>query len=195
MSSWGLGGPVFCIKVTAMAKTRHKKETEAAGLAKKFQRMSVAVFSSTAGLKVKDVNTLRSTLRAAGIDHRVAKKTIIRRALASAGLEKIDLGAVTESFSVTFGYADEVAPAQLLAQFAKTHESLKFLGGIMGGTFMTAERVQALSRLPSRDELRGQLVGTIAAPLSGFVSVLVGNVRGLVRTIDGYRQQRVVTGL
>lgn len=173
-----------------MAKTRQQKIDEAAALSDKLQRMKVAVFSTTAGLKVKDVNALRSILRKEGIDHVVSKKTVLQRALTAAQLERIDISPIAQSFAVTFGYDDEVTPAKLLAQFAKTHEPLKFVGGILDGALVDAASVTALSKLPTRMELRGQLVGTIAAPISGFLNVLIGNVRGLVRALDQIRASR-----
>lgn len=173
-----------------MAKTRVKKELESSALTERLQKMKVAVLTTTAGLKVKDMTELRTALRAEGVEYVVAKKTLVRRALSAAKLEQVDLSPVDSSFSLTFGYDDEVTPAKLLAQFAKTHEALKFLGGILDGAFVDAERMKQLAKLPSRDQLRGQVVGTIAAPLSGFVSVLAGNLRGLVRVLDAVRQKQ-----
>lgn len=176
-----------------MAKTRAKKTSEVQTLVEKLQRMKSAVFTTTAGLRVKDVNELRLLLRAAGVDYVVAKKTIFRRALETAKLSGIDVSGVNQSFAITFGYEDEVAPAKLLAQYAKTHEVVKFVGGILNGALAEADQMTTLSKLPSRQELRAQVVGTIAAPLSGFVNVLVGNLRGLVRVLDQVRERRAST--
>ncbi|MBI5405333.1 MAG: 50S ribosomal protein L10, partial [Candidatus Kerfeldbacteria bacterium] len=107
-----------------MAKTRVKKELESSALTERLQKMKVAVLTTTAGLKVKDMTELRTALRAEGVEYVVAKKTLVRRALSAAKLEQVDLAPVDSSFSLTFGYDDEVTPAKLLAQFAKTHEAL-----------------------------------------------------------------------
>lgn len=173
-----------------MAKTRPQKEIEVQELTDRLQRMKVAVFATNSGLKVKDVTALRSQLRQNQIDFMVAKKTLLKRALAAANMSDLDVSGIQTSFGLAFGFADEVAPAKLLAQFAKTHENLKLLGGILNGSFMPAEQMNALAKLPTRDQLRGQLVGTLAAPLSGLVNVLVGNLRGLVRVIDAVRERR-----
>ncbi len=133
-------------------------------------------------------------LRRAGVDYTVAKKTLVARALQAASLEHLDFSsALSTSFSLAFGYDDEVLPARLLAQFAKTHESVQFLGGVVDGSFLTAAQMQQFSKLPSRDGLRSQLVGTLAAPVSGFVAVLGGTLRSFVRVLDGYRQNRAAT--
>lgn len=173
-----------------MAKSKAKKTSEVTTLTDKLRRMKVAVLSANAGLKVKDSTALRATLRQAGVDYMVVKKTLLKRALAAADLSSIDVSGIQASFSLAFGFDDEVTPAKLLAQFAKTHESLTFLGGILNQSFVSAEQMTALAKLPTRDQLRGQLIGTIAAPLSCLVNVLVGNLRGLVRVIDAVRERR-----
>lgn len=173
-----------------MAKSRQRKEEEVRQLAEKLRRMKVAVFSSTSGLKVKDATGLRTILRAAGVEYIVVKKTLLRRALDASNFGDIDVAGIREGFGLALGYDDEVTPAKLLGQFSKTHESMKFIAGILGGRRLDAREVEALSRLPSHDQLRRQLVGTIAAPLYGLVNVLVGNLRGLVRVIDAVRERR-----
>ncbi len=177
-----------------MAKSRPKKELEVEKLVTRLNRMKVAVVTSTSGLNVKGTNELRTALRTAGIDYVVAKKTLVRRALEQAKLaDTVDLKPLAESFALSFGYEDEVTPAKVLAKFAKTHETVKFLGGVMERSFVTSEQVTMLASLPSTDELRARLVGSIASPLSGFVRVLNGNLTGLVRVLDGYRSKRAET--
>jgi large subunit ribosomal protein L10 len=84
-----------------------------------------------------------------------------------------------------FNSEDEVAPAQNLQAFAKTNPTLEFVGAITAdGQFMSAEDVKALANLPSKEQLRAMLVGTIAAPLSGFVNVLSGNIRGVLNVLN-----------
>lgn len=172
-----------------MAKLRAKKEAEVAVLAEKLRSMKSAVLSTTSGLKVKDSTELRTALRNAGVDYLVAKKTLLRRALKEASFEHIDLGRVASSFSIAFSNEDEVAAAKALAKFKRTHETLEFLGGILDGAYVDGTRIMELALLPSKDELRARLVGTIAAPLSCFLSVLSGNLRGLVRVLHGRQEQ------
>lgn len=173
-----------------MAKSRQKKDAESAALTERFRKMKVTVLTTTSNLKVKDMTELRSSLRAENIEYVIAKKTLVSRALKDAGLGQIDVSPINSGFSLAFGYDDEVAPAKLLAQFAKTHESVLFLGGILDGVFVEADRMKQLAKLPSRDELRARVVGTIAAPISGFVNVLAGNLRGFVRVLNAIREQR-----
>ncbi|MBI4426296.1 MAG: 50S ribosomal protein L10 [Candidatus Kerfeldbacteria bacterium] len=173
-----------------MAKTRQRKEQEVSALTDRLQRMKVTVFATNAGLNVKDMTKLRSLLREHNVDFIVAKKTLLKRALGAADLSNVDVSKIQRSFAAAFGFDDEVTSAKLLAQFAKTHETLTFVGGILNGSFISAEQVKDLAQLPTRDQLRGQLVGTIVGPLSGFINVMVGNLRGLVRVIDAVRTSR-----
>jgi large subunit ribosomal protein L10 len=77
-----------------------------------------------------------------------------------------------------------------MADFAKTHPSIELKGAIDSeGVVMDEAQVKQLASLPSKEQLRGQLVGTIAAPLSGFVNVLSGNIRGLVNVLNAREQQ------
>lgn len=173
-----------------MAKSREKKLNEATALAEKLGRMKVTVLTTTSGLKVKDSNALRTLLRKEGIDHIVAKKTLIRRALEQSGLRSVDLAPVTQSMALSFGYDDEVAPARVLASFARTHDSLKFLGGIVEGSFVTSDTVKVLASLPGKPEMQARLIGTIAAPLSGFARVLQANITGFIRALHAMSEKK-----
>ena len=91
--------------------------------------------------------------------------------------------------ALAIGFDDEIAPAKVIFQYAKTHDALEIAGGITSdGTYLTATEVKALAQLPSREQLLGQLVGTIAAPLSGFVGVLGANVRSIVQVLSAISQ-------
>lgn len=173
-----------------MAKSREKKSKETEILVDRLRRMKVAVITATAGLTVKDVNGLRSQLRKSGIDYLIAKKTLIRRALKETGLDRVSVDEISGSFSIAFGYDDEITAAKLLHQFAKTHEALKFYGGILEGSFTGPDAMLALAKLPGKDGLRSQLVGTMTAPVSGFVRVLAGNLQGLLRVLAAHHEQR-----
>lgn len=176
-----------------MAKSRHDKEIEEQVLVDKLRRMKVAVLTSVDGLRVQDSNELRSLLRKAGVEYVVAKKTMLKRALQEASLDHISLDGITRGVALSFGYSDEVTPAQLVAQFAKTHEVITWYGGIMGSVMVDGDRMKLLASLPSRDELRAQVVYTIAAPLYGFVHVLSGTLHSVVNVLKSYHTAKEST--
>ena len=83
-----------------------------------------------------------------------------------------------------------MAPAKILEQFSKTNGAVKIIGGVIERKFITAAEVIALAKLPSKQELLAKLVGTINAPISGFVNVLAGNLRGFVQVLNAIKDQK-----
>ncbi len=168
-----------------MAITREKKETIIVNVSELAESSKLIVFANYSGLSVANMQALRAQAKENGVKVIIAKNRLIKLALAKS--EKFgvsDQGFLTGQLLLAAG-DDEVAPAQTLANFAKTQPSLEIIGALDGsGQVLEADRVKALAALPSKDMLRGQLVGTIAAPLSGLVNVLSGNLRGLINVIN-----------
>ncbi|MBI3290784.1 50S ribosomal protein L10 [Candidatus Falkowbacteria bacterium] len=107
-----------------------------------------------------------------------------------AGIADTDPKTFNKGVATVFGYEDEVAPARVIQTFAKNHEALNTVGGILEGRFVGPEKIIELSRLPSRDELLAKVVGSINAPISGFVNVLAGNLRGLVGVLSAIKDSK-----
>jgi len=168
-----------------MAKTRQQKEQTVAGLIDAFRAMKSAVFVNYQGLKVKEADELRRSADKEKVAYTVAKKTLLDKALKSAGAS-FDAKALQGMIGVATA-EDEVAAAKLLVEFGKTHEALKVLGGVVDGKIVDVTAIKALASLPSKQQLLGQLVGTINAPLSGLVNVLAGNIRGLVNVLNAIK--------
>ena len=166
-----------------MPKTRVQKEAILATTVDRLQRSASVVFVSVQGVKVGQMESMRDALFPAGVQLQVAKNNLFQLALDQIKVE-VPAELLSQPVGMVFGYDDAVAAAKLMAPFAKEVEALNLLGGIMDGRFMTAAEVQALATLPSREQLYGQLVGTLAAPLSGLVNVLQGNIRGLVTVLS-----------
>lgn len=172
-----------------MPKTRTEKEAVIQKLAEGLSKMRSAVFANYEGLKVKEIEELRRTLKKEGIDYTVAKKTLLRLAAKQAG-KAIDPKGITGNFATVISFEDEVAPARILAKFAKDHEALKLVAGILEDRLIDAKAVIALSKLPSKTELLAKLVGTMNAPALGFVNVLAANLRGLVYVLNAIKASK-----
>ncbi len=166
-----------------MAKSRQQKEVSLKQFQDHVGTMKVAVFAATDGLTVKDNTQLRKNLREAGVSFVGVKKTLLKKALESAGLDAAPLAAFRGNAAVAFGIADEVQPASLIHAFAKTNKNLKFMGGILNGNWMTAAEVTNLAKLPGKQELIARVVWTIKAPLTNFAGVLAGPMRGFVQVL------------
>lgn len=148
------------------------------------------VFATYEKLPVSEVEKLRRDAKKQGARYAVAKKTLLTHALKEAGIE-IDAKSIEGNFATVVGVEDEVAPAKLVAAFAKEHESMKIVGGMLEGKSVDAKAVVALSKLPGKQELLGKLVGTLQAPIGGFVNVLAGNLRGLVTVLKAVQEKKV----
>jgi large subunit ribosomal protein L10 len=101
----------------------------------------------------------------------VAKKTLLSVAFKQAGVN-VNPRELDGNIGVAFGYDDSIGAMKLMGDFAKKYEALKIIGGVFEGKFIGAAEAIALSKLPSKQELLGQLVGQLQAPISAFVRVL-----------------------
>ncbi len=164
--------------------TRNQKHELVKELIEKIKAAKSVVFVDFKGLKVKDATILKRSLRAAGVEYVVVRKTLIDIALKNAGIEGANIAKVEGQVALSLSNLDEVAAAKIIDTFAKTNENVKMLGGVLGTQLMNADEVKALAKVPSKEQLLGQLVGTLNAPISGFVNVLAGNLRGLVQVLN-----------
>ncbi len=171
-----------------MPKSRSQKEVLLASLQQKLAGKAV-VFTQYQGLTVKELTDLRAQLRQRGADYTVTRNTLLRKALESAEIE-IPAEILDVQLAVAASATDEVEPSRAVVTFAREHEALKVLGAIVDGAFVGEATVRALAALPSRDELYAKVVGSVAAPLRGLVTVLGGNLRGLVSVLNQYQQQK-----
>jgi large subunit ribosomal protein L10 len=174
-----------------MALTKDQKNTIVSDTAKLLSEAKMTVVASYPGTTVSSIQTLRKQARENGTTIRVIKNRLVIKALSQTeNLKDIPTTAITGQLLYAFNNEDEVAPAQVIANFAKTSPTLEFIGAFTAeGQFLGTDDVKALASLPTKDQLRGQLVGTIAAPLSGFVNVLAGNVRGVLNVLTARSKQ------
>ncbi|HLD17793.1 MAG TPA: 50S ribosomal protein L10 [Patescibacteria group bacterium] len=173
-----------------MAKSRQQKEADVEEFTEKFRRMKGGAFISVHGFTMKDADALRAKGKAAGVDVAVAKKTILKLAADQAGISGFDPSVFDGSILAAFSFDDEVAGARLLASLAKEKDQMKLLGGILEHVSIDAVQVKNLSALPGKRELLGRVLGSIQSPVSGFVNVLAGNIRGLVTVLHAIQEEK-----
>lgn len=165
------------------------KQAIVAEIKEKLEKSQVAILTDYRGLNVADITELRRQLREEGIDYQVLKNTLTKRAVDELGYE-----GVTEFLegptAVAFSYEDPVAPAKILANFAKENKKLELKAGILDGKLLSLERIKSLADLPSEEVLLAQVAGAFAAPLTSFASVLQGNLRNLVYVLEAVREQK-----
>ncbi|TSC52979.1 MAG: large subunit ribosomal protein L10 [Parcubacteria group bacterium LiPW_39] len=168
--------------------TRKQKQELLEKLGEKLAKMKAAVFADYTGLTVAKMTELRRKLKGQNAEIKVVKKTLLDLALKNKGWEKIEPKKMSGQLALIIGYEDEVAPSKVVYNFSKTDEHLKILGGIFNNDFISGEGIISLAKLPSRQELLAKAVGSLAAPLSGMVNVLQGNLRGLVYVLSQIRK-------
>lgn len=173
-----------------MPKSRQQKEVTVKSLLDVLKAGKSAVFANFQGLTVAQSEELRKNCRAEGVQMLAAKKTLVRRVFEELGVKDVDPKAFAGGVASFIGTADEVAPAKLVNAFGKTHEAVVIFGGLLEGKYITSASVKSLAALPSKQQLLGQLVGTLNAPVSGFVNVLAGNLRGLVGVLNNIAQAK-----
>ena len=133
-------------------------------IAEKLQASKSTILVDYRGLNVEQVTKLRTQLREAGVEFKVYKNALTRRAAEAAELE-----ALKEYFvgpvAVAFSNEDVVAPAKILSEFAKENEALEIKAGVIEGNISTLEEVKALADLPSREGLLSMLLNVLQAPI------------------------------
>ncbi|MCX6813834.1 MAG: 50S ribosomal protein L10 [Candidatus Azambacteria bacterium] len=173
-----------------MPLTKEQKQNILKDLTDKFGRAKAMILVDFNKLPVSKTMELRRNLKSVDAEYKVAKKTLISRVLRFGHFEDIDLDNFKTQVGIVFSYVDPVATAQSVWRFSKVNEALKILGGFLGFDWQNKDKIMALAKLPSREVLLGQLIGTIAAPLSGLMNVLQGNLRNLVSVLNNLKNKR-----
>lgn len=174
-----------------MAITRDKKNTLVAELSDLFSSAKGAVGAVYSGLSVSQIQKLRREARSEDVTIKVVKNRLVRVALSqSATFKEADTSSLKGQLLYAFSESDEVAPAQVLAKFAKSNPELKLvLGFDATGLILDESTVRELSELPTKDQLKGQLVSVLSAPLTKFLSISNGTQRSFVQVLSQKSEQ------
>ena len=140
------------------------------------------------GISVPQAAELRTRLRDADASFRVVKNTLTERAADKAGADALKQ-LLEGPTAMTFVRGDAAAAAKALRDFGRAGNLLAFKGGWMNGEALSAEQMDAIARLPTREVLYGRLVGMVASPLTGLASALGGLVGGLARQLQQIAEQ------
>jgi len=147
------------------------------------------VFVDYKGITVAEDTALRRELRNAGVEYAVVKNTLTRFAAKNVGLEGLD-EILNGTTALAISTTDMIAPAKILVEFAKKNPKFKIKKGFVEGKVIDANGVTALAELPSKEVLIAQVLGGLNAPISGFVNVLNGNIRGLVVALNAIAEKK-----
>jgi large subunit ribosomal protein L10 len=145
------------------------------------------------GISVPQAAELRAKLRDADATFRIVKNSLTERAADAAGADTLR-ELLDGPTALTFVRGDAALAAKAVADFARTAHVLEFKGGVMDGAELSIDEIKAIARLPARDVLHAQLVGTVGAPLTGLVRGLNQLIAGLAVQLSQIAEQGLVTG-
>ncbi len=161
---------------------KSEKEAAVQELKEKFARAKTAIVAEFSKLDVATVTNLRKKFREGGVEYRVIKNTLARRAAKGTSLEQVS-DDFTGPIALALGYTDVVAPAKILLDFLKDLETIKVRSGVVEGKKIDARGVKALAKLPGLPELRARLLGLFNEPAARLVRTIAAPGSQLARVI------------
>lgn len=174
-----------------MPLTRDEKQTLITEYVEHVRRSQAAIITDYRGLTVKDLSGLRRKLRDAGATYQIAKNSLFARALAEAGVT-LPAELTTGPTGIAFCLEDPVAPAKILTEFVTANQQANIFairGGFMGTRPLNAKQVEALAKLPAREVILAQLLGSLQGPASSLVGTITAPLRDLVYTLQARGEQ------
>ena len=166
-----------------------EKEQAVQDVADKMQRAQSMVIVDYRGLTVDEVSKLRNEFRNAGVEYRVIKNNMLRRAAESLGIADMD-DLFKGPSAVAFGYEDAVAPAKIMCKFQKDLQKTEIKGGVLSGKKVDQAEIVSLSKLPSKEELLAKMLGSLNAPITNFAMALSAVPRGLAVALGAVAEKK-----
>jgi large subunit ribosomal protein L10 len=158
----------------------------------KIAKAKVAIVTENKGLSVAKITELRRNLQKENGDYTVIKNTLAKLAIEGTEFEPL-AELLTGPVVLALGFEDQVSPAKVIAQFTKDKlnaEKVTVKGGCLDGKLLDAKEVDALAKLPSKEELYAKMLGCVNSPASGIANATNGVLRALVYAMDQVRQQK-----
>lgn len=169
---------------------REKKEQVVSEVSEKLHRSQGIYLTEFQGLSVAMMAELRNEFRKAGVEYRVVKNTLIKKALSDMeGADKL-APALKSTTGVAFGYDDPIAPARVIQKFSKTNEALKFKMAAIDGVVFGSDKLPALSEMLTKTENIGRAAGMVNTVIASVPMVVNAVMRDLVNVIDQVGKQK-----
>lgn len=172
-----------------MGISRDQKQALVQELVEQLGQAKGAVLTDYKGINVNKLTELRRQLRKEGVEFRVVKNTLAKRAADELGFGELH-PYLEGPTAIAYSLEDPVAPAKAVSNFIKANKMLEIKAGLVEGKVISLAGVQALADLPPREVLIAQVVGAMAAPISGLINVLQGPIRKLGYALEAIRKQK-----
>lgn len=176
-----------------MAISRTQKEEQLTELKEKMQNASSVVFAHYIGLSVGEVSDLRSKLRDAKAEMKVAKKTLMRLAGKDLQFPELSDDVMEGPVACIFSYEDPLSGAQVAFKFAKDHKQVELIGGVYEGSILTKEEAVALAKMPNRETLLAMFASMMRAPLQNFASACGSPMSSFARGLREMAEKKAAT--
>lgn len=164
-------------------KILEEKKQIVSSIAEQFKTAVSGVFVDYCGLNVEQDTQLRNKLREAGVEYKVIKNTLARFAAKEVGFDELD-PILNGPTSLAISMTDEVAPAKVIADFAKENEQLEIKAGFLDGKVLALDEVKKLAATPNRETLIAKMLGSLNAPISNLARTLQALVDNGVEPAD-----------
>lgn len=167
-----------------MALSKDQKQAQVEDLTRKMSDASSIIYANYIGLSVSEISELRNNLREADAEMKVAKKTLMNLAAASAKMPTMEGTPLEGPVSIIFSYGDPLSGAQTAFKFSKDHDQVAIIGGVYDGKVLSKAEAIELAKMPSRPELLSIFVGMIQSPLVSFASMSSSPLVGFARALN-----------
>ena len=167
---------------------RVQKQIQVTEIQDRFGKMAAAVLTDFRGLDVESINQLRREFDKAEVEYKVVKNTLVKRAIGDEAYAEGLSGHLTGPTAIAWSYEDPVAPAKVVADFARTNEKLKIKCAVLDGEVLDVLRVIALSKMPGKDEIKAKLLATFMAPAEQMVRLLAAGPTNFVHLLNDRKE-------
>lgn len=174
---------------------KSQKEAVVAELTERLKQSETLIVADYRGLTMPQIDDLRTELLKHGARFTVVKNTLTRRAAEAAGADQL-LALLEGPTAIAFldGDGDPVAVAKAIGAAARETRVLEVRGGVLEGRSITPDEIESLAKLPPLDQLRGQVLGAVAAPLYAVVGLFNAPLQNLLGLIDARIEQLEARG-
>ncbi len=169
---------------------REQKEKVIASVAEKLKKAQGIYLTDFTGLTVEEISNLRNEFRKAGVEYRVVKNTLIKKAMQEAKISDKVFPALKSSTGLALSYDDPIAPAKIIKKFAAENEKLKFKAATIDGTVFESKQLNDVAGMLSKAENIARAIGTINTLVAGVPRTVNAVMRNLVNVLDQIAKQK-----
>lgn len=173
---------------------REQKEKVVASVAEKLKKAQGVYFTDFTGLTVAEISALRNEFRKAGVEYKVVKNTLIKKAMQEAKMSDKAFSVLKNATGVAFAYDDPIAPAKIIKKFAAENEKLKFKAASIDGAFFDSKQLDQVAGMLSKTENIARAIGTIQSLVAGAPRAINAVMQNLVSVLDQIAKQKAAQG-